>query len=221
MNKNVIILMLIPITLFLLVIACKLYCTISSSKAETNLSRNESIELPFYLDFNTQQESNSAQKVFYNYVLKINKEQKRKIKNFKQNDVIAYKIDLNNDGIEEVVGLVRHPDFLIRCGTLGHILMPSQAYKKSVLPKSINLQRDIDGFSNIGNFCGYYDGLQVLSSKTKSFNDLKIYRTQESLEKERKAWDFEYDRFDVSKEFREEYKENPILKFNNQDYKYD
>lgn len=103
-----------------------------------------------------------AQKILFNYLLKEN----RKNENIKDdllqrglNAAMAYLVDLNNDGEDEIIGIY---DSFYYKGALGAHLF--------ILEKRYNEYRDISGYLH-----GFRYPITVFNNTTNGYSDLKVY----------------------------------------------
>ena len=159
--------------------------------AYDNLGYYKGIKFPIVLNFEQQEERFSAQDEFFRYVVETLADNdnidlsKYSWKNFGAASVVAYKLDLNNDGWDEIIGVVKDTNYTYeRNGYKIEILIPSEIYKMQN-SGVIEFDKDYSGYQRISyhifEFDARLDGIVVMPEMTNGYHDLSLYNKTESM----------------------------------------
>ena len=142
-----------------IIIGILCFCNICIAQAEVITNYNNPVIYKTVLFKNGEKDAN---KILYEFIKKTVPSENLKFWEFSENSVCAYKIDLNSDGINEIVGYAKPTYF--RGWNQGTDLFILKKNKNEY----INLSTQIIQFYEYAN-------LYVLKNKTKGYYDLKFY----------------------------------------------
>lgn len=159
--------------------------------AYDNLGYYKGIKFPIVLNFEQQEERFNAQDEFFRYVVETLADNdnidlsKYSWKNFGAASVVAYKLDLNNDGWDEIIGVVKDTNYTYeRNGYKIEILIPSEIYKMQNSGVT-EFDKDYSGYQRISyhiyEFDARLDGMVVMPEMTNGYHDLNLYNKTESM----------------------------------------
>lgn len=159
--------------------------------AYENLGYYRGIKFPIVLNFEQQEERFNAQDEFFRYVVETLADNdnidlsKYSWKNFGAASIVAYKLDLNNDGWDEIIGVVKDTNYTYeRNGYKIEILIPSEIYKMQNSDVS-KFDKDYLGYQRISyhifEFDARLDGIVVMPEITNGYHDLSLYNKTESM----------------------------------------
>ena len=159
--------------------------------AYENLGYYRGGKFPIRLNFEQQEERFNAQEEFFRYVVETLADNdnidlsKFDWRNFTADNVIAYKLDLNNDGWNEIIGLVKNTNYTYdRNGYKIEILIPSEIYKMQNSGVT-EFDKDYSGYQRISyhiyEFDARLDGIVVMPEMTNGYHDLNLYNKTENM----------------------------------------
>lgn len=159
--------------------------------AYDNLGYYKGIKFPIVLNFEQQEERFNAQDEFFRYVVETLADNdnidlsKYSWKNFGAASVVAYKLDLNNDGWDEIIGVVKDTNYTYeRNGYKIEILIPSEIYKMQNSGVT-EFDKDYSGYQRISyhiyEFDARLDGMVVMPEMTNGYHDLNLYNKTENM----------------------------------------
>lgn len=141
-----------------------------------HLGYYKGVKYPIHLNFENQEERFEAVDEFCNYVLATS-DSGDTFCNL--GSIIAYKIDLNDDGFDEIIGFVKQSNLAKqRTGYKLEILIPSEIYKMQN-PDVKEFDEDVLGWQRISYHTNVFSepsfGVYVMPQKTNGFHDLNLY----------------------------------------------
>lgn len=184
--------------------------------AYRDLGYYQGVKLPISLNLEKQEDRFSAQEEFYQYYVESRANIKEFPDDFTSKDVIAYRFDLNSDGVDELIGIVTHPEVgLCLHGYTLFILMKKDIYDIYPVEKSSYKTKTYPdshrGWDEMSSIIGFFSGVTITPYKTNGFYDLRDYAEGETLEKAKRNFDFYVKRDKLTTKFQEGF----LYRFNN------